>query len=182
MKKNRHACVFLDRDGVINQDNPHYVYQLKKFKIMHRVIEALQKLYQHHFLLIVITNQAGISRKIYTSQDMETCHAYLQKKCQYIIHDFYHAPYHPTVSQSLSRKPGTLLFEKAIAQWFIDPQKSWMIGDKHTDILPAKTLHMQTIQITNDDQNSIAHYLSQNLWEATQIILNQLKKKQIHHY
>ncbi|MEZ4944929.1 MAG: HAD family hydrolase [Cyclobacteriaceae bacterium] len=142
-------CVFLDRDGVLNEDRPDYAYQLDHFKILKGVPEALQQLKDAGYLLIVVTNQSGIAQGIYTQQEMEKCHNYLQEQCGGVIDYFYFSPYHPKVSESLGRKPGTLLFEKGIAKFNIDPQLSWMVGDRGRDLIPAKQLGMKTILIGN---------------------------------
>jgi histidinol phosphatase-like enzyme len=75
-KMNR--CVFLDRDGVINKDNPNYSYRVDEFHILPGVIEAIALLKDAGFLLVVVTNQSGIAQKIYTEAQMKECHDYLQ--------------------------------------------------------------------------------------------------------
>lgn len=166
-------CVFLDRDGVLNEDRPNYAYQIDHFKVIDGVPEALQQLKADGYLLIVVTNQSGIAQKIYTQLDMEHCHAYLQEKCGGVIDHFYFSPYHPTVTASLSRKPGSLLFEKAIAKFSIDPSISWMIGDRGRDLIPARKLGIKTIQIGDEiEPENKGDYSVHNLTEAAQIILN----------
>jgi D-glycero-D-manno-heptose 1,7-bisphosphate phosphatase len=81
---------------------------------------------------------------------MDECHAYFQEQCGNLIGHFYFSPDHPTVSASLSRKPGTLMFEKAISKFNIDVNKSWMIGDRGRDIIPARKLGIRTIQIGDE--------------------------------
>ncbi|HCM77130.1 MAG TPA: D,D-heptose 1,7-bisphosphate phosphatase [Cytophagales bacterium] len=167
----KRKCVFLDRDGVLNEDRPDYVYQLDHFKIMAGVPLALQQLKDAGFLLLVVTNQAGISKGIYTQQDMEKCHRYLQEQCGGLIDHFYFSPYHPTISESLGRKPGSLLFEKGIARYNIDPTTSWMIGDRERDLIPARLLGTRTIQIgAIEEKSEQADYSAANLITAAQII------------
>jgi len=113
-------CVFLDRDGVLNEDNPNYTYRVDQFKILPGVVEALHELKSAGYLLVVVTNQSGIAQGIYTQAEMEACHQYLQDACGHLIDHFYFSPCHPTVSASLTRKPGTLMFEKAKAKFNID--------------------------------------------------------------
>jgi len=164
-------CVFLDRDGVINKDYPNYVYKVSRFEILEGVTQSLAKLKESGFLLIVITNQSGISLGIYTIEDMRSCHAYLQKKCGNLIDHFYFSPYHPSVTNSLSRKPKTLLFEKAISKYQIDVHSSWMIGDRERDLIPAKELKIKTIKVGNGESTTYADYQANDLVKATQIIL-----------
>lgn len=171
MMKNK--CVFLDRDGVLNEDSPNYAYQLDQFKILPGVPEALHRLKEAGYLLIVVTNQSGIALGIYTQQEMKACHNYLQETCGGIIDYFYFSPYHPKVTESLSRKPGALLFEKGIARFNVDPQASWMIGDRERDLIPAKQLGMKTVLISNETTpGSLWNFTVPDLTTATQQILS----------
>jgi D-glycero-D-manno-heptose 1,7-bisphosphate phosphatase len=89
-----------------------------------------------------------------------------------VIDHFYFSPDHPTVSASLSRKPNTLMFEKAIAKFKIDISQSWMVGDRARDIIPARTLGIKTIQIGDEiAPHEKADYRVANLSEAAQLIL-----------
>jgi D-glycero-D-manno-heptose 1,7-bisphosphate phosphatase len=165
-------CVFLDRDGVLNEDNINYTYQLTRLRILPGVPEALYKLKEAGYLLIIVTNQSGIDQKIYTRQQMEICHIALQEACQHVIDQIYFSPSHQSVSASLTRKPGTLLFEKAIAKFDVDPLKSWMVGDRGRDIVPARLLGIKTIQVGNEvPPEQQADYKAGSLLEATRIIL-----------
>jgi len=166
-------CVFLDRDGVLNEDRPDYSYQLDHFKILPGVPQALRQLKEAEYLLVVVTNQSGISQGIYSQQDMEACHKYLQEKCRGLIDHFYFSPYHPKVTESLGRKPGSLLFEKGIAKFNIDPTMSWMIGDRERDLAPAKRLGISTVLISNEPEpGSHWDFTVPDLATATQQILS----------
>lgn len=165
-------CVFLDRDGVINKDNPNYTYRVSDFEIVPGVLEAIEQLKAAGYLLIVVTNQSGIAQKIYSQQQMEECHAYFQKMSNNRIDHFYFCPHHPTVTASLARKPGTLMFEKAIAKFDIDVTQSWMVGDRGRDIMPARQLGIRTIQIGNEiDEAEKADYQVESLKAGTSIVL-----------
>ncbi|MEM7108618.1 MAG: HAD-IIIA family hydrolase [Bacteroidota bacterium] len=163
-------CVFLDRDGVINKDYVDYVYSLEKLKMLSGVAESLLKLKQAGYLIIVITNQSGIAQGIYTREEMRTCHKAIQANCNYIIDAFYYSPWHPSVTESLTRKPGLLMFEKAIARFDVDVNESWMVGDKDRDLIPAKNLGLKTIQVDHTDSSN-ADYKMKNLKEAVKVIL-----------
>jgi D-glycero-D-manno-heptose 1,7-bisphosphate phosphatase len=166
------ACVFLDRDGVINKDNPNYTFRVEDFEILPGVVDALRTLKSNGYLLIVVTNQSGIAQGLYTQAHMEACHEFFQHQCGSLVDHFYFSPDHPTVTASLSRKPGTLMFEKAIAKFNIDKRKSWMIGDRGRDIIPARSLGIRTIQIGDEiDDNEKADHQVSNLPEAAKIIL-----------
>jgi len=166
-------CVFLDRDGVLNVDNPAYTYEVDKFQIIEGVPEALKLFKDNGFLLIVVTNQSGIAKGIYTVEQMQACHEYMQKNCNSAIDWFYFSPYHRTVTNSLMTKPGTLMFEKAIAKYNIDINSSWMIGDRGRDIIPARTIGIKTVQIGDEvEAHELADHKVENLLQAASLILN----------
>jgi D-glycero-D-manno-heptose 1,7-bisphosphate phosphatase len=167
------ACVFLDRDGVINKDNPNYTFLVEDFEILPGVIDALRQLKTHGYRLIVITNQSGIAQGLYTQQQMEACHQFFQQQSGNLIDRFYFSPDHPTVTASISRKPGTLMFEKAIARFDIDVIKSWMIGDRGRDIIPARKMNIRTIQVGDEiEEKDKADYKVDDLLAASKIILS----------
>ncbi len=169
-------CVFLDRDGVLNYDDPNYTYEVSKFKIIPGVPEALKLLKENGFLLIVVTNQSGIAKGIYNESQMMACHEYMQQMCGRVIDKFYFSPYHRTVTNSLLTKPGTLMFEKAIAKYNIDIAKSWMVGDRGRDIIPARQLGIKTIQIGDEvEEGERAEYEVGGVLEAATLILNSVK-------
>lgn len=165
-------CIFLDRDGVLNKDNPNYTYQVENFEILPGVIDALTELKAAGYLLIVVTNQSGIAQGLYTQSQMEECHQYLQKQSGNCIDHFYFSPYHPTVTASIARKPRTLMFEKAKAKFAIDFSYSWMIGDRGRDIIPARELGIKTIQIGHEiEPENKADFACMSLKEASSLII-----------
>ena len=161
---------FLDRDGIINQERGTYTYQLQDFIILPHVLEVLLGLKNLGFKLIVITNQAGISRGFYTKAQMNACHDFLQKQAQNIIDDFYYAPIHPEVSESLSRKPDSLMFERAIAKHDIVASESYMIEDKERDLIPARKLGIATIILSDTVVSKYADYSVTGISKVMQAI------------
>jgi len=168
----KNKCVFLDRDGVINRERGEYTFKLEDFEILPGVIEGMKILKEAGYLLIVITNQAGISRGLYTRKDMERCHDFSQKQSGGIIDQIYYSPYHPTVTESIARKPDSLMFEKAFAKFDIDPKQSWMVGDKERDLIPAKKFNMSTVLLSDALKSDYAIYHKHNFTEVIDVILS----------
>ncbi|MEQ8472664.1 MAG: HAD family hydrolase [Marinoscillum sp.] len=163
-------CIFLDRDGVINKDFVDYAYSLDRFMILDGVREAIAMIKEAGYLAIVVTNQSGIAKGVYNRSQMQECHDYMQQELNHQIDRIYYAPWHPDYSESLSRKPGTLMFERAIARYDIDIDQSWMIGDKKRDMIPAIKMGLKTVQVDgNDDQ--MADMVAPNLLEAVKKII-----------
>ena len=164
-------CIFLDRDGVINRDRVNYAYRLPDFKILPRVPEALRRLKAAGYRLVIVTNQSGIAKGIYTREQMQTCHNFMNMVTGHLIDAIYYAPYHPSVSESLTRKPDSLMFERAIARFGIDPARSWMIGDKERDLAPAQKLGIPGILIDETHPKTMARTTVNSLWDAVEWIL-----------
>lgn len=167
-------CIFLDRDGVLNRERGDYTFQLQDFEILPGVPESLSIFKKYGYLLIVVTNQAGISKGLYTAEMMNACHEKLQKEVNYSIDDIFYCPWHPSVSKSLSRKPQTLMFERACALYNIDCSQSWMVGDRPGDIEAGTAMGLQTIMIDQAEtwQDCHAQYRAIDLWEAHRIIIS----------
>lgn len=166
-------CVFLDRDGVLNEDRTDYVYRVEDFIIPDGVVEGLRLLKEAGYLLIVITNQAGIAKGIYTRDDVMRCYEYLQEQCGHLLDDIYYCPHHPDYdTQSLMRKPDSLSLEKAIAKHQINVQDSWMVGDAVRDMKAGQRVGVRTIHITHQHPDAlISDCLAPNLLEASQHVL-----------
>ncbi|TAE18994.1 MAG: HAD family hydrolase [Bacteroidetes bacterium] len=168
-------AVFLDRDGVLNEDNPDYVWEVGKFHVLPRVPEAIKRLKEAGFVLVVVTNQSGIAKGIYTAQDVLQCWEYLQSVCGGLIDAHYFAPYHPSYnSASLTRKPDSLMIEKAIAKFNIDRQASWLVGDSERDIIAAHKQQIRTIKVRtgkNETSPTETDLWANDLWEACDLIV-----------
>jgi D-glycero-D-manno-heptose 1,7-bisphosphate phosphatase len=165
------TCVFLDRDGVINAERGTYTWKPEDFSILPGVVKALEQLKNKGYLIIVVTNQSGVTQGIYSVSDMDACHAYMMHHTGNLIDDIYYSTYHPSYSNSLLRKPDSLMFEKAIAKYKITTGRSWMIGDSERDLLPAVKLGIRTIFITRDSTSPVNQLTAAGLTEAANIIL-----------
>lgn len=148
---NRQKAIFLDRDGVINDNSiAYYIYQKENFVINKGVIDSLKILQRKGFIFIVITNQGGIAKGLYNNQDVRELNTYLINKMKsegITISEIFHCPHHSDISRCLCRKPGSLLFEKAIAQFQINCDESFMIGDSDRDITAAERVGLKGIKV-----------------------------------
>lgn len=168
----RNKCIFLDRDGVLNVDRVDYVYRLQEFIIPEGVVESLQALKAAGYLLIVITNQSGIAKGIYKREDVLLIHNALQEASGGMLDDLYFCPYHENYdSASLTRKPGSLLIEKAAAKYDVDMEASWMVGDHERDIIAGTRAGLRTIRLAPKATQTNATHLVDDLRAATQLIL-----------
>lgn len=163
-------CIFLDRDGVINKDYVDYVWTVEKFEFLPGVLEAFKLFKDNGYLLIVITNQSGIVKGVYEEADVMVVHNHIQNASNNALDDIYFAPYHEKWTNSLSRKPNSLMIEKALAKYDIDPTQSWMIGDKKRDLLPAIDLGIKTGLIA-DEKIEEAVFRADNLHEIAKLII-----------
>ncbi len=156
--------IFIDRDGVINDNSDYYVYNWEKFKINNGLIEALTEFKKLGFDFIVISNQSGVAKSIYSLQDVEVLHQKLDeylKQFDINILEYYYCYHHPDVTNCLCRKPLPLLFEKSIARFEIDISKSFMLGDQQRDIEAAKKVCIKGILIqSNSDLRSVIKYIA----------------------
>lgn len=165
-------CVFLDRDGVLNQDLDGYLFKPELLEFPEGVKEGLQRLKKAGYLLIVITNQAGIAKGLYTSAEVNAIHSKMNEEYGGVLDDLYFAPDHDDHStRSLSRKPGSLMIERAMAKYNIDPTVSWMIGDHERDIEAGIKAGVQTILIGKADRNTKANFKVACFPEAVAAIL-----------
>ncbi len=164
-------CIFVDRDGVLNKERGAYTYKIADFEIPEGVGAALKLAKQHGYLLIVITNQGGVAKGLYSLAEVYQCHEYLQQQTGSLIDDIYVAHQHPDVSESLLRKPDSLMFEKAIAKHGIDASKSWMVGDSSRDLIAAAKLGIKGYYIRTRDDYPAAKNRADSLLEAVRAIV-----------
>jgi D-glycero-D-manno-heptose 1,7-bisphosphate phosphatase len=135
-------AVFVDRDGTLNVEKD-YLYRVADFEFIPGVPEAIRRLRQAGFLVIVVTNQSGVARGYFTPAEVDVLHRHIQnelKKSGTRIDGFYVCPHHPTEGVGEYRRqcdcrkgqPGMLL--RAAAELHVDLAGSYMVGDKLADV------------------------------------------------
>ncbi|GDY25711.1 MULTISPECIES: D-glycero-beta-D-manno-heptose 1,7-bisphosphate 7-phosphatase [unclassified Agarivorans] len=142
----KQPAIFLDRDGVINHDRG-YVSKVDDFEFIDGAIEAMQQLKKAGWLLVVVTNQAGIARGYFSEEQFVSLTEWMDWSLAdrgVDLDGIYFCPHHSKYGDETYRQdcdcrkpqPGMLL--EAAAELNIDLSKSWLVGDKASDLLAAK--------------------------------------------
>ena len=134
-------AVFLVRDGVINKEKD-YIHKIDDFEWVEGAKESIKYLNNKGYYVFVATNQSGIARGYYSEKDIILLHEYISnelKKISAFIDEFFFSPYHPDNTKeflhlSHLRKPDTGMLDLAASKWPIDKSRSFLVGDKDTDI------------------------------------------------
>lgn len=153
--KSNKKVVFLDRDGVINKKpaRGEYVKNWQEFEFLPGAIEGLKLLSKKGYIIFIITNQAGIGRKIMTEQDLELIHQKLKeelKKENVEIAGIYYCP-HRIDENCQCRKPKPGLLLQAAKEHNLDLKKSIFIGDEERDLQAGKAAGCRTIIIGREN-------------------------------
>ena len=136
-------AVFFDRDGTLIED-PGFLHEPGKVRLVPGAAQAVARLNQAGWLVVTVSNQSGIARGLYTEADY---HGVQRRLVELLTaHDArldgsYFCPHHPDLTGPCDcRKPGVRLFEEARTALGIDLAKSWYVGDRLSDVEPARRL------------------------------------------
>ena len=136
-------AVFLDRDGTIIEDVA-YLREPQEVRLLPGAAAAIERLNSAGLLVIVATNQSGIARKLLTVAEYWMGERRVDELlAQHGAHldAHYFCPHLPEVTGACEcRKPGTLLYRQAADRFGIDLKRSWWVGDRMRDVLPAESL------------------------------------------
>lgn len=180
-------AVFLDRDGTLNVDTG-YVHRVEDFVWIEGAREAVVRLSRAGFAVVVVTNQAGVARGYYTEADVRRLHAWMTDDIASAgghLDAVYHAPTHPdgTVARYAveheDRKPGMGMLMRAIRDLGLDPARSVMVGDKASDLIPARAIGLATVLVltgygTAERAHAPADHVAPDLGTAADWILKRL--------
>lgn len=143
-------AVFLDRDGTINVEK-NYLYRLEDWEWIPGAKEAIRKLKQSGYRVVVVSNQAGIARGMFKPSDVERLHSFVQQELVGLgttIDAFYYCPHHPDFSGNCScRKPAPGMLVQASLDLNLDFARSWMIGDKLIDVQAGHAAAVQSMMV-----------------------------------
>ena len=172
---------FLDRDGIINEDNG-YVHKLDELVWVKGVINGLRNLIELNYKLYIVTNQSGIARGYYTEKQFHDFmkgmfEKLLLKNIYFLGYDY--CPHHPEglikkfAKHCTCRKPGSNMIEKALKKERIEAKNCILIGDKLTDIeagIRANIGHLFLLNTNKNSFNQSFHHFSD--WEKLSQYLN----------
>ncbi|MBN1215995.1 MAG: D-glycero-beta-D-manno-heptose 1,7-bisphosphate 7-phosphatase [Candidatus Lokiarchaeota archaeon] len=148
--KDKRYSIFLDRDGVINKEI-NYLSNPDDFVLLEGVIDALKILKEKGYLLIVITNQAGIARGYFSEARLNQIHKKMNlilKKNKIFLDDIFFCPHHPMFTGICEcRKPNPGMIIKAKEKYNIDLKKSYIVGDTLNDIKAGKNAGCKTVLV-----------------------------------
>ncbi|MDG6218103.1 MAG: D-glycero-beta-D-manno-heptose 1,7-bisphosphate 7-phosphatase [Candidatus Thermoplasmatota archaeon] len=135
--------IFLDRDGVITEDPPHYAHRIDQLKLIPRTGEAIRMLNEMDYLVIVVSNQSGVARGYYHETDIECFNDEMIRQLAHNrahIDAIYYCPHHPEAKIAeyrvacWCRKPKPGMLQQAAEEHHINLNESYIIGDKRSDI------------------------------------------------
>lgn len=171
-------AIFLDRDGVVNIEKD-YLYKIKDFEFIDGLFDSLRYLQNLNYKLFIITNQSGIARNYYTIEDFNKLTSWMLnefEKNNIKISQIELCPHGPN-EDCTCRKPKVGMIKNILDNFEIDLDKSWLIGDKSSDILCAKNANIKnTIQVKSghifDENESKANFICNSIKNIKEIIKN----------
>jgi D-glycero-D-manno-heptose 1,7-bisphosphate phosphatase len=148
-------ALFLDRDGVINVDHGH-VGRKEEFDFIPGIFELVRAANAADYAVLVVTNQAGIGRGLYSECDFRGLTAWMMGEFEAAdarIDCVYYCPYHPQHGigvyrrESTGRKPSPGMFARAALDWHLDFPSSIMVGDKTSDLVAASAVGITNLYL-----------------------------------
>ena len=148
-------AVFLDRDGTINEQMG-YVNHLSRFQLLPGVARAIRSLNEAGLPVVVVTNQSGLARGYFPESLLEAVHAELHRLLAREgahLDGLYICPHHPEAREERfrldcdCRKPRTGLLERAAAELGLDLGRSYMVGDRWSDLRCGAAVGATTVLV-----------------------------------
>jgi D-glycero-D-manno-heptose 1,7-bisphosphate phosphatase len=151
----RRRAIFLDRDGTVSEE-VGYVNHISRLRLLPRTAEAIRKINESQFLAVLVTNQAGVARGYFKEELVRRVHARLEEMLaegRARLDGIYYCPHHPTAGEPPyrrdcnCRKPKPGMIEAAREDLAIDLSRSFMVGDKYSDIVFAHSVGIKGVLV-----------------------------------
>lgn len=148
--KSGKPAVFLDRDGVLTEENG-YIDSVENLRLFPYAAECIRQIHNKGYYAIVITNQSGVARGLFTEEKLQEMNGYLMEQTN--VDAIFYCPHHPDGivekyrKECCCRKPGTGMFAMACGEYAINMQRSYMVGDRAGDILAGQQAGVRTILV-----------------------------------
>jgi D-glycero-D-manno-heptose 1,7-bisphosphate phosphatase len=162
-------ALFLDRDGVVNVEK-NYLHKIEDFELMEGIVDVCRRYQEEGYLIIIVTNQSGISRGYYTEEDFTVLSRWMVehfKELGITITHIYHCPHHESIDGVCEcRKPEPGMFLSAQKEYELDMASSVMIGDNERDIEAALSARVgMNILLSSESAASKANTIIHSLRE-----------------
>ena len=169
--------IFLDRDGTIIRDQIQgFTSTIKDIEFLPKAIQGLGEMQSLEYKLLIVTNQAGISKKYYTEEAVRVFHEEIVRQLGNLkisVEKIYYCPHHPDITGECEcRKPNPGMVHQAVRDFGLDPSQAIFIGDKDCDIELGRQFGAKTILISNGqyEVKAIPTAVAKDLMEAAKII------------
>lgn len=186
----RNRAVLLDRDGIINED-VGYVGNPRRFRLLPKVPEAIRLLNEAGFKVIVVSNQSGVARGLFTEDAVDRVNRRMKRELLAdgaVIDAVYYCPHHPEIGEPPYRtecdcrkpKPGLLL--RAAEEFRLDLTQSYVVGDEARDVEAGHSAGCRTILVSgphceSEVTGTKCDYVARDLYEAARIVLSDMTEQ-----
>ncbi|MDP3493079.1 MAG: HAD family hydrolase [Hyphomonadaceae bacterium] len=167
-------ALFLDRDGVINVDR-NYIYRVEDFEWVEGAADVIRRFNDKGWWVFVVTNQSGIARGYYTEEQMQTLHDWLNSELEKRgakIDQIYHCPFHEEgtilryTKDSYDRKPKPGMLIRAMTDFPVIKERSFLIGDKQADLEAAKAAGVRGFLFSGGNLSQFADWVLADMGET----------------
>lgn len=175
----KRRAVFLDRDGTIIEDVP-YLFEPEKVRLIKGAGEAIKIFNRLAFMVVVVTNQSGVRRGYFKDADVAAIHGRLNSILDYEgarIDDYFYCPHEPQ-DGCACRKPETGMVDRAVNEYSLDVENSYVIGDKASDLWLANSVGATSILVrtghgleTENDKSIKAGFVARDILQAAEWIM-----------
>jgi D-glycero-D-manno-heptose 1,7-bisphosphate phosphatase len=171
-------CIFFDRDGIVNElIELGYVATWNDFYLQPGFVAALRIVRQKGYMAVVVTNQPGVAKGLYTEDALNDLHR--QFRAQLMTHgldvrDILYCP-HTDQDQCECRKPKPGMLIQAQEKYAVDLSRSWMVGDSEKDILAGMTAGCKTVRVCEQKEKTAADFRVEHMDDLAAVFLKELE-------